>query len=204
VKTLGRKIGFALLFPVLSGCGTTGQFVDQPRLTIDAPGTDARQAIGALFGSMTPPYTVKLCDAEPASKRCKPESRGVTATGVGGLLLPLTLFVKGMDIQSQRQADDGLSFDAFLDATVDAISPLCGKVAGRVVARENNTAAVQLENFYCNWVVIGNVLVNADFSIDSIDVKDKVVTGYYKLTFHGTGNAAGSGYYRAVVEPKKT
>ena len=63
---------------------------------------------------------------------------------------------------------------------------------------------MQLRNFYCNWMLIGNVIVNADLSIDTINVKDKVVTGFYKLTFHGTGNAAGSGYYKAVLAPKMT
>jgi hypothetical protein len=61
---------------------------------------------------------------------------------------------------------------------------------------------VQFQHFYCNWVVVGNVLVNADLSIDQISLKDKVFTGFYKVTFHGTGNAAGAGYYRAVIGPK--
>jgi hypothetical protein len=129
-------------------------------------------------------------------------SKGITATGVGGLLLPilpLTLHVKGMVISKQTRSDDGLAFDARLDATVDAISPLCGTVTGRIMSRENDAVSVQLRNFYCNWAVVGNVLVNANLSIDNIDVKDRVVTGFYKLTFHGTGNAAGSGYYRAVI-----
>jgi hypothetical protein len=109
-----------------------------------------------------------------------------------------------MDVQKQHESADGLAFDASLNVTVDAISPLCGTVGGKIVFRENNTASVQLRNFYCNWMVIGNVIVNADLSIDNINLKDKVVTGFYKLTFHGTGNAAGSGYYRAVIAPKKT
>jgi hypothetical protein len=43
--------------------------------------------------------------------------------------------------------------------------------------------------------------VNADFSIDRIDSQNKVFNGFYKITFHGTGNAAGSGYYRAAIVP---
>jgi hypothetical protein len=58
---------------------------------------------------------------------------------------------------------------------------------------------VQFKNFYCNWVAVGNVIVNADFSIDNINLKDRVFTGFYKVTFHGTGNAGGSGYYKAVI-----
>ena len=69
--------------------------------------------------------------------------------------------------------------------------------------RDNNTITVQLKSFYCNWVVVGDVLVNADFSIDHIYPQSKVFNGFYKITFHGTGNAAGSGYYRAVIVPEE-
>lgn len=196
--------GTALILIALTGCGTTRQFVDQPPLTVDAPEKDARQAVAELFGSLTPPYAVKLCEAERTSRQCKEDSEGVSAKGVGGLFLPLVLNVTGMDVRSQRAVDDGMSFDALVKAKVDAIAPHCVTAGGRIVARGNNTASVQFKPFYCNWVVIGNVLVNADFSIDSIDLQHKVVTGFYKLTFHGTGNAAGSGYYKAVITPGKS
>ena len=75
-------------------------------------------------------------------------------------------------------------------------------LAPDITRKDNNTITMQLQNFYCNWVVVGNVLVNADFSIDRIDSHKKVFNGFYKITFHGTGNAAGSGYYRAVIAPE--
>jgi hypothetical protein len=53
-------------------------------------------------------------------------------------------------------------------------------------------------------MVVGNVLATADLSIDRIDLKNKTFTGYYRLTFHGTGNVAGSGYYKAVITPRTT
>jgi hypothetical protein len=196
----------ALMAGVLNGCGSTRQFVDQPHATtLDEPQEDARHAIVDLFGPMTPPYSVKLCEADPASRECKKESKGIAATGVGGLLLPilpLTLHVRGMEVERQARAPDGLTFAASLDATVDAIAPLCGTVEGRIISRDNDTASFQLRNFYCNWAVVGNVIVNADLSVDSINVKDRIVTGFYKITFHGTGNATGSGYYKAVIVPK--
>ena len=187
----------------LSACGTTSRFVAQPRLTVDESKTDANHAIGALFGSLMPPYSVALCEAERATKQCKKDAPGIGAQGVGGLLLPLRLRVTGMDVRAQRPEPDGIAFEASLDAKVDAISPLCGAIGGRIVARANDTAFVELKNFYCNWALIGNVIVNADLSIDAISVKDRVVTGFYKLTFHGTGNAVGSGYYRAMIAPKR-
>lgn len=202
MPNIKHYVGITVCLIGLTACGTTRRFVDQPPLNIDEPQEDARQAVRELFGLATP-YTVRLCEADPASKQCKEKSNGITATGVGGLLLPLTLHVKGLIVSRESQSDDGLTFDASFDSAVDGISPLCGIARGKIVSRDNNTAAVQFEHFYCNWVVIGNVLVKADLSVDGISLKDKAFTGYYKITLFGTGNAAGSGYYKAVVAPKE-
>jgi hypothetical protein len=201
VPNIRAHVAATMTLALLAACGTTSHFVDQPHLTIDEPQTDARQAVNELF-QLTPPYSVTLCEADPSSKVCKSDSEGVTAKGVGGLLLPLRLHVTGMSVQKQHLSTDGLAFNASLNAKVDSISPLCGTVGGKIVVRDNNTVSLQMGPFYCNWVVVGNVIVNADFSMDSINLKERVVTGFYKLTFHGTGNAAGSGYYRAVITPR--
>jgi len=195
-----KFIGSVPLLLALAACGTTRRFVDQPPLTIDEPEKDARQAAADIFGSSTP-YGVALCEADSSSKECKEGNDGIIATGVGGLFLPLTLHVTGMMVSNQNQSADGWAFDASFQSKVDAISPLCRTAHGRIVSRDNKTLSVHLGNFYCNWVVIGNVVVNADLSIDTINLKDKVFTGFYKVTFHGTGNAAGSGYYKAVISP---
>jgi hypothetical protein len=176
--------------------------VDQPQLRLAEPDTDPRQATADLFDLRTP-YTVKLCEADRSSRRCKQGDPGITASGIGGFFLPLTLHVTGLLVSKESQSADGLALDASVDSKVDGISPVCQVAQGRIVSRANNTVSVQLRNFYCNWVVVGNVLVNADFSIDSIDVKERVFTGFYKVTFHGTGNAAGSGYYKATIVPAK-
>jgi hypothetical protein len=192
----------ALLALAASACGTTHDFVDQPQLRVAEPDEDARQATADLFDLRTP-YAVKLCEADRSSRRCKYGEPGITATGVGGLFLPLTLHVTGLLVSKESLSGDGWAIDASVDSKVDGISPVCRVAQGQIVSRANNTVSMQLRNFYCNWVVVGNVLVNADFSIDSIDVKEKVFTGFYKVTFHGTGNAAGSGYYRAMIVPAK-
>ena len=185
----------------LTACGTTRRFVEQPQLTIDQPQKETHQAVAELYGQAMP-YTIKLCEADPSSKECKQGSEGITATGVGGLLLPLTLHVTGITVRRQSQSVDGWAIDASFQSKVDAISPLCQTAHGQILSRDNATVSVQLRNFYCNWLVVGNVVVNADFSIDHIDLKDKAFTGFYRMTFHGTGNAAGSGYYKAAILPK--
>jgi hypothetical protein len=184
----------------LSACGTTHRFVDQPQLTVEGTDKTPRQATAELFDGVMP-HKVSLCEADPISKDCKKGSDGVRANGVGGLFIPLVLNVSGMTVSKQSPSDSGWAIEAAVQSRADAIPPLCRTAHGQILLRDNNTITVQLRNFYCNWLVVGNVVVNADFSIDHIDPQNKVFNGFYKITFHGTGNAAGSGYYRAVILP---
>jgi hypothetical protein len=185
---------------VISGCGSTQRFVEEPKMTISEPSKSVREAAADLF-IRTGPYTVSLCEADQTSRECRKGNPGIAATGVGGLLIPLSLHVTALMIKRESQSPDGWDIDASVDSKVDAITPLCRTAHGKVMARANDTVSVRLPNFYCNWLAVGNVLVNADFSIDRIDLKDKSFTGFYKITFHGTGNASGSGYYRAAITP---
>ena len=193
-----RYGSIAVLLAALAGCGTTEHFVDQPQLTFDGSQQDTRQAVAKLFGLDTP-YTVKLCEADPSSKECQKDSESIAATGVGGLFLPLVLHVNGLRINQARPTADGLAIHVSVDSSADGIPPLCATADGTIIARANNTASMRIGNFYCNWVLVGNVLVNADLSIDRIDLKDETFTGYYKSIFHGTGNVSGSGYYKASI-----
>jgi hypothetical protein len=191
-----------VLFPLaLAACGSTSRFIAQPSLTTDVQEEDARKAAATLFDAATP-YSIKLCEASQTSKQCTATSEGISASGVGGLFLPLRLHVAGMTISKQARSDDGWSFDASLDSKVDSVAPHCRPVHGQIVSRNNNTLSMQLDSFYCNWLVVGNVMVNAELSIDGINSKEHTFTGFYKMTFHGTGNAAGSGYYKAEIALK--
>ena len=71
----------------------------------------------------------------------------------------------------------------------------------QAVYGDGGSLSLRFGKFYCNWAVVGNVIVNADFSVDSVSVKERTLTGFYRITFHGTGNAAGSGYFRAAIAP---
>ena len=195
-----RLILTTCAFLTLSACGTTRRFIDQPQLTVDGADQTSRQATAELFDGVTP-YRISFCEADAVSKDCKKGSNGVRANGVGGLFIPLVLNVSGMTVSKQSPSDSGWAIDAAVQSKADAIPPLCRTAHGQILLRDNNTITVQLQNFYCNWVVVGNVLVNADFSIDHIDSQKKAFNGFYKITFRGTGNAAGSGYYRAVIVP---
>jgi hypothetical protein len=185
---------------LLAACGTTRNFIEQPQVTVDDPRKDAHQAAAALF-ALAPPYKVTLCEADPESRQCKQGNAGISATGVGGLLIPLKLHVTAVTVSKLNQTGDNWALDASLHSKVDTISPLCQTAHGQIISRANDTISIRLEHFYCNWVVVGNVLVNTDLSIDNINLEDRAFSGFYRVTFHGTGNAAGSGYYKAVIVP---
>jgi hypothetical protein len=116
-------IAFGLSLLALEACGTTQRFVDRPRLTIDESELDARRAAAALFDSSAP-YTIRLCEADPASKECKRKDEGITASGVGGLFIPLTLHITAMIVSKQVQAADGWAVDASFQSKADGIGPL--------------------------------------------------------------------------------
>lgn len=190
----------ALVALAVTGCGTTRNFVDHPMLAVAPPSASARDAVAALFSGKTPLY-LSLCNAHRSSKECLPGDSGITAQGVGGLFLPLRLHVRGIRVSAVHATSDGTAFDGAVDSKVDAIAPLCGSSHVQAVYGNDGSLSLRLGKFYCNWALVGNVIVSADFSIDSISVDDRTFTGFYRITFHGTGNAAGSGYFRASIAP---
>jgi hypothetical protein len=197
-RRLARGGSTAGLLAGLAGCGSTGHFVERPPLDTGASQADARQAIAQLFAAKGP-YRIKLCEADPATKACKKDSQSLSATGVGGLLFPIVLHLNGLRIKDQRPAPDGLAVDVAVESTADGIPPVCATGKGAVIARDDRTASLHVGGFYCNWMVVGNVVVDFDMSMDSIDPAQNAFTGYYRLVFHGTGNVSGSGYYKAVI-----
>jgi hypothetical protein len=187
-----------LVFLTLSACGTTHRYVDHPALTMDGTDQSARMALRQVLGDDLP-YQVLFCEADPVSKNCKKDGAALQANGVGGLFIPLVLKVTGLTVIEQDFTDSAWAIEAAVQSKADAIPPLCRTAHGEIVFRDDNAVGIQLKNFYCNWLVVGNVIVTANFSIDHIDSQNKFFSGFYKIVFHGTGNAAGSGYFRAAI-----
>lgn len=184
----------------LTACGTTRHYVAHPALTVAPPSATAPAAVAAIFSGSTPLY-LSLCNASRSTRECLSGDSGLTARGVGGLFLPLQLHVRGIRVSAVQQTAEGTTFRAAIDSKVDAIAPLCGSSRVQAVYDEGGSLSLRFGKFYCNWALVGNVIVNADFAIDSVSVRERTLTGFYRITFHGTGNAAGSGYFRAAIEP---
>jgi hypothetical protein len=192
-----------LLLPItlLPGCSGTWNYVDKPGLTIVGTDTPARDAVGGLFTRLNAPFKITLCEADKISKNCLKNEGGISARGFGGIGLPLFLDMTGIELSKIAAEDDIWVFDSTLDAQINEIPTWCGNVSGEISTENNQNAHIEQANFYCNWAVIGNVLTNIDLAIETINSTENSFTGYYKISFIGTGNGAGSGYFKASVVP---
>lgn len=191
-----------IVFTFLTGCGGTGKFVNQPQLSIVGADTTTvmpEEAVEQLFGGNILPFRISFCEADPASKTCPDEDSNPSASGIGGIFLPLVMELRAIEIDELMVNDEKIMFEARLDSPVNQIPPACGTVEGVLDTPSAESATLKISNFFCNWAAIGNVVTNITLSIDSINLETNVFTGYYKITFYGTGNASGSGYYRATV-----
>lgn len=186
----------------LASCGGTARYIDSPVVRLQDGVSTPTEAISALFLQPTGPYTIVLCDADPATDTCIESSTGLSATGLGGFFLPLIMDLSAIEVNQSEFDEEAIHLKTRLVSTVNKIAPRCGDVDGRINIRAGNIVNVELINFYCNWMGIGNVVTNIKLSIDGIHLKEQSFTGFYSLSLHGTGNANGSGYYKALVVSK--
>jgi hypothetical protein len=199
MKQYQKWASFLLIAP-LSACSGTDRYVEKPQLTIAGQPTTSQQALQSVFLDRQQDYRIQLCEADANTKECIKDGSGISARGVGGIFLPLFMDMKGIEVSQARAVDSHIIMTSKLDAEINKISPWCGTVEGKVT-NDNGSAKITLSDFYCNWAGIGNVLTNIDLSIDSINPADKSFTGFYKISFYGTGNATGSGSFKASIIP---
>jgi hypothetical protein len=185
----------------LASCSGTGRYIDSPVLRVQDAQAMPDVAVSRLFLSQPGPYAIVFCDADQATGECIAGKGGLSATGVGGLFLPLIMDLSGIEVSEAALGNEGIDLKTRLVATVSEIAPTCGNVDGKVIMRATNVANLELSDFYCNWMAIGNVITNIKLSIDSIHLSEQSFTGFYSISLYGTGNANGSGYYKAVISP---
>ncbi|MEL7347438.1 MAG: hypothetical protein AAFN17_06750 [Pseudomonadota bacterium] len=200
---------------VLSGCAS--DFITETPVSLTAgpdplaPGqatapksspAEILAAAKALLPAPGETLAYTLCEADRETGLCDEDPASLKAFGVGGLLLPLVMEVRGLEFKEVATDDDGnATFETDFDVTVNLIPPLCPDADGQFVLSEAAVLTMDFDAFYCNWAVIGNVVNQFDFSIDTLDVETRSFTGSYALQFNGTGNAAGTGYFRAFPAP---
>ncbi len=182
----------------LTACGSTSRFVEAPPLEVRGNYDSTSKAVERLFVNRSMPYGISLCEADPLTGQCLAGDVKPSAKGLGGLFLPLVMELEFITVEQASLGDGSIPIETTLSAPVNNRPSTCGTVRGSIESTAT-TAILRLPSNYCNWLAIGNVVQNAQLSIDTIDLKNEVFTGYYKISFYGTGNAGGSGYYRARI-----
>ncbi|MEM8791515.1 MAG: hypothetical protein AAGE80_07845 [Pseudomonadota bacterium] len=143
-----------------------------------------------------------LCEADRETGQCSDDLPSLKAFGLGGLLLPLVMEVRGLEFNEVSVDENGVpEFETDFDVTVNLIPPVCPDADGQFEVKEGGIVTLAHDPFYCNWVVIGNVVTQFDFAIDMLDPETQSFTGNYALQINGTGNAVGTGYFRAFPKP---
>lgn len=207
--------GIILATQVLAGCAS--DLITETPLSLsdgrpglaafgDADGEPSDLEIMAAVKSLLPPEEGSkayiLCEADRETGLCDDDQASLKAFGIGGLLLPLVMEVRGLEFNEVATDDEGnLTFETDFDVTVNLIPPLCPDADGQFVLSDDGVLALDFDPFYCNWAVIGNVVNQFDFAIDNLDPETQSFTGSYALQFNGTGNAVGTGYFRAFPAP---
>lgn len=193
-----RLFVFAVLVTILNACSSTERYLQNSELTITGSTVTNQQALNKFFHKADEGYKIDICEADTQTNECLEDGKGVIAQGFGGIFLPLFMEMYGLDIIQSNLDGDIILVRSKIDADINKIAPWCGTVSGRLTT-ENAVATLSFSNFYCNWAVIGNVITNIDMSINNLNVTEETFSGYYRITFYGTGNASGSGYYKAAL-----
>lgn len=190
-----------LCISVLVACSGTGRYIESPVLRVQDTQATPDEAVSRMFLRQAAPYTIVLCDADQATGECLEGKGGLSATGVGGLFLPLIMDLSRIEVSQAARGKEDIDLKARLVATVNEIPPVCGEVDGKIIMRATDVANLELSDFYCNWMAIGNVITNIKLSVNGIKLNEQSFTGFYSISLYGTGNANGSGYYKAVITP---
>lgn len=201
-----RSITQAALGAVLlSGCAS--DFVNDPELTaiaerptrIAGEGTaqtaDIATALDEVFSSNGASYT--FCEASLDSRTCEDPDSGLSGIGLGGLFLPLLLEVEGFGVSAVERDGAQWRLTSDFQTTVNAAPPLCAGTVGLTTISNAGAVSIGFERFYCNWLLIGNVVTKVDLFLDWIDPASGSFSGAYAVQFNGTGNAFGTGYFLA-------
>ncbi|RYY73600.1 MAG: hypothetical protein EOO52_16420 [Gammaproteobacteria bacterium] len=85
----------------------------------------------------------------------------------------------------------------------------CTTAASIFSVNSSSDISLQLKPHFCSWMVVGAMTVQLHFAVESINLDNGEIGGYWKHTVRGTGNGNGSGYMllkfpKNIVWPKTT
>jgi len=129
-----------------------------------------------------------LCDVEIPRQACLSARQGLSATGLGGIFLPLNVSLPEVTVERSH---------ASLQVSINGKDASCTMGDVKTSARDS---FIEISNVFCNWLVIGNVISSLKLSIDWGKPEERTFGGRYTIRFIGTGNGSGAGVYSAKVQ----
>ena len=146
---------------------------------------------------------IKICEAESDKKTCKQDA--------------ISFFVMGGPIPGRSAIDSAHISSVSLDrgtstirymaeyqADFIGIPTLCGESVSTIWAPSPRDIRIRSENFYCNWLGVGNVLWDGNFVVDYIDFDRNQIGGKYALGgagFLAVGGGTGRFLFRFKNRP---
>jgi len=162
----------------LSGCAAnrlpeTGVALSGPQST----GNGLEQAISALKPDANEIVRFSFCEADAKTGQCLEPTVGLTGYGLGGLFLPLLVRVDGFELRRDDATQGDGPIEIKFSTNVNGISPLCERTDAEFEVLEGRVLRLGATPFYCNWVVIGNVVTQIEFGIDRVNTQSRSFSG---------------------------
>ena len=143
-----------------------------------------------------------LCSTEPGRFKCTGDAPHLKGKDFG--LMPVTLSVDAIELQNLSAGANGWAGNATLKLKVNGIDLWCRR--GNISALINPAGRVEtsLDSTFCNWLLLGNAIIEMQLSIEELDLRTRSVACFYTLQAKGTTRAEASGYFMARADDTGT
>jgi hypothetical protein len=158
---------------------------------------DAAMVLG--FDPATPSEPVMLrlfSEAKEGASEAKRKSLRFFL--LGGLAIPGILRIDSLTFSEHQLTPEGLRMKVATKSSYLRIPPVC-QTSNALLSVKDDLVVLQMENFYCNWAGIGNVIVAVEMQIS--EVGPNRLSGRWTARGNGTANGFGSGYFTLQPEP---
>ena len=195
---------------VLSSCSSTPPLAQPTRLAFSDRTTlpsdptnlllDAAQVLG--FDPATPSEPARLrLYSEKAEGAAEAKRKGLRFFMLGGLTIPGILRLDSLTFSNHELTPDGLRMKVLTKSSYVFIPPVC-QSSEALLSVKDDRVVLKMENFYCNWAGVGNVIVAIEMQVS--EVGPNRLSGRWCARGNGTANGFGSGYFTMQPEQQAT
>jgi hypothetical protein len=141
---------------------------------------------------------MKFCSADPGTFVCKRDDVGYFV--LGGLVLPGRGSSSSGKVSEVRidAASRSLRYVMLMNLRFLGVPLLCAPHGAVLAVRSVDDIVITDNPYLCNWMAVGIMTASFSFVVESVDLDNGRLGGYWTHGVTGTGNGRGRGY--AVIE----